>query len=159
VLSVVLNHDLRDDMTLITFDDGKVVFRDGAVGTEQACCCGGEPCSGPCDNDNLCEPNCECKDPDTGAIAVSGECEQSPCENEFDCFYCPEGTWRARTHPNETAFPGANKLTGGCCPVGEYTYPTGSTVANPALFSCVDEPEAIGSCCDGICFHISECPP
>jgi len=27
-------------MTLITFEDGKVVFRDGAVGTEQACCCG-----------------------------------------------------------------------------------------------------------------------
>lgn len=26
-------------MTLITFQDGKVVFRDGKVGTEQACCC------------------------------------------------------------------------------------------------------------------------
>jgi hypothetical protein len=29
-------------MTLITFQDGKVVMRDGKVGTEQACCCGGE---------------------------------------------------------------------------------------------------------------------
>jgi hypothetical protein len=27
-------------MTLITFQDGKPVLRDGAVGTEQACCCG-----------------------------------------------------------------------------------------------------------------------
>jgi len=25
-------------MTLITFEDGKAVFRDGKVGTEQACC-------------------------------------------------------------------------------------------------------------------------
>jgi hypothetical protein len=43
---VVLNHRLRDGnrqpMTLITFQDGKVVFRDGKVGTEEACCCGGE---------------------------------------------------------------------------------------------------------------------
>jgi hypothetical protein len=33
-------------MTLITFQDGQVVLRDGAVGTEQACCCGqgGECC-------------------------------------------------------------------------------------------------------------------
>jgi hypothetical protein len=29
-------------MTLITFQDGAVVFRDGKVGTEQACCCGQE---------------------------------------------------------------------------------------------------------------------
>ncbi len=28
-------------MTLITLQDGKVVLRDGKVGTEQACCCGG----------------------------------------------------------------------------------------------------------------------
>ena len=29
------------DMTLITLQDGKVVMRDGQVGTEQECCCGG----------------------------------------------------------------------------------------------------------------------
>jgi hypothetical protein len=28
-------------MTLITLQDGKIVLRDGKVGTEQACCCGG----------------------------------------------------------------------------------------------------------------------
>lgn len=29
-------------MTLITFQDGKPVMRDGKVGAEQACCCGGD---------------------------------------------------------------------------------------------------------------------
>ena len=40
---MVLNHHLRhgDGMTLITVQDGKIVLRDGQVGTEQACCCGG----------------------------------------------------------------------------------------------------------------------
>jgi hypothetical protein len=31
-------------MTLITFQDGKPVMRDGKVGTEQACCCGCSTC-------------------------------------------------------------------------------------------------------------------
>ena len=31
-------------MTAITLQDGKIVLRDGKVGTEQACCCGG-PCA------------------------------------------------------------------------------------------------------------------
>jgi hypothetical protein len=31
-------------MTLITFQDGKPVLRDGKVGTEQACCCGSGNC-------------------------------------------------------------------------------------------------------------------
>lgn len=31
-------------MTLITFQDGKPVFRDGKVGTEQECCCGCPSC-------------------------------------------------------------------------------------------------------------------
>ena len=41
---MVQYHDLRNGdinpMTLITFQDGQVVMRDGQVGTEQACCCG-----------------------------------------------------------------------------------------------------------------------
>lgn len=37
---MVFNHHLLNRrMTLITFQDGKVVMRDGQVGTEQACCC------------------------------------------------------------------------------------------------------------------------
>ena len=33
-------------MTLITFSEGKVIFRDGKVGTELSCCCG-SPCLCP----------------------------------------------------------------------------------------------------------------
>ena len=42
-------------MTLITLQDGKIVLRDGKVGTEQACCCGG----GECDCDAFCDGNFE----------------------------------------------------------------------------------------------------
>ena len=52
--AVVLGHhllNLNRSMTLITFQDGKPVFRDGKVGTEQECCCQqGCPCS-LCDED------------------------------------------------------------------------------------------------------------
>lgn len=34
-------------MTLITFQDGKAVMRDGQVGTEQECCCGEASCDCP----------------------------------------------------------------------------------------------------------------
>ena len=49
---VVLGHDLRNcngkPMTKITIQDGKVVMRDGKVGTEQACCCEQQcPCELP----------------------------------------------------------------------------------------------------------------
>ena len=38
---MVQHHHLRHGiMTLITLQDGKIVVRDGQVGTEQACCCG-----------------------------------------------------------------------------------------------------------------------
>lgn len=43
--AVVLDHDLcdGDGMTLITFQGGKAVVRDGKVGTEADCCCGCPP--------------------------------------------------------------------------------------------------------------------
>jgi hypothetical protein len=47
---VVLDHDVLNGyglMTLITFNDGKVLMRDGKVGTEQGCCCE----EGSCCND------------------------------------------------------------------------------------------------------------
>jgi hypothetical protein len=46
-------------MTLITLQDGKVVLRDGKVGTEQACCC---------------EPPCECSRY-SGSRLVHPDCE------------------------------------------------------------------------------------
>ena len=46
---MVLDHDLLNGiMTLITFDDGKVVMRDNKVGTEQACCCCQSTCGEDC---------------------------------------------------------------------------------------------------------------
>ena len=47
-------------MTHITFQDGRVVMRDGRVGTEQECCCGGcEDCTLTCcltiEGRNTCE--------------------------------------------------------------------------------------------------------
>lgn len=54
--AVVLNHHLLNgncSMTLITFQDGVAVMRDGKVGTEQACCC--EDGCAPCpDLESLC---------------------------------------------------------------------------------------------------------
>jgi hypothetical protein len=45
---VVQHHNLchGDGMTRITLQDGRVVLRDGKVGTQQGCCCGGGGC--PC---------------------------------------------------------------------------------------------------------------
>jgi hypothetical protein len=64
---VVLDHDLlygHGVMTLITFQDGKPVLRDGAVGTEQACCCGCDPCLV-----RLCAAYAICNDPnDTSSL-------------------------------------------------------------------------------------------
>jgi hypothetical protein len=60
----------------LTVQDGKLVLRDGAIGTEQACCC--KKCEGPCEDNEDCAPGCAC---------VDGECAQS-CVLDADC---PEG--------------------------------------------------------------------
>jgi hypothetical protein len=65
-------------MTLITIQDGKLVLRDGAIGTEQACCCA--KCSGPCDENEDCAPGCAC---------VDGECVPTGA-----CCYCQEYSQR-----------------------------------------------------------------
>jgi hypothetical protein len=39
---------------------GKLLLRDGKLGTGQACCC--NKCSGPCDGENPCPPGCVCVD-------------------------------------------------------------------------------------------------
>jgi hypothetical protein len=64
-------------MTSITVQDGQIVLRDGAIGTEQACCC--KKCSGPCEENEDCAPGCRC---------VDGECVEEcsgPCEENEDC--------------------------------------------------------------------------
>jgi hypothetical protein len=73
-------------MTSITVQDGQIVLRDGAIGTEQACCC--KKCEGPCDENEDCAPGCRCLD---------GECVSEcsgPCENGEECDLgcsCVEG--------------------------------------------------------------------
>jgi hypothetical protein len=67
---MVQRHDLRDRdgkrMTLITFQDGSPILKDGKIGTEQACCC-----ETPCDLSQLNQTtqpnvsittNCDCND-------------------------------------------------------------------------------------------------
>jgi len=71
---VVQHHNLCDDMTLITVQDGAVVMRDGQVGTEQACCCG-----------------CECIDltgPTRATVALDGPwVTGSPTYGAFGDYY------------------------------------------------------------------------
>ncbi len=57
-------------MTLITLQGGLVVLRGGLVGTEQACCCGGDPCI----------PGCECLSDGCGnnGFACDGNAQIDP---------------------------------------------------------------------------------
>jgi hypothetical protein len=75
-------------MTLITFQDGKVVFRDGAVGTEQACCCSTNVCclpDGTCSS-GLTQEQCENRE-----ILVCNLGQFTNCAGEFNCDPCPDG--------------------------------------------------------------------
>jgi len=67
-------------MTLITFEDGKVVFRDGAVGTEQACCC-----VPPCEENCVCILAGPCQ---AGGVYQTRQCvpeTSPPYENSTPC--------------------------------------------------------------------------
>ena len=59
----------------LTVQDGRLVVRNGALGTTQACCCGG--CSGPCESNGDCAPGCVC---------VDGECVTDACEPGYECI-------------------------------------------------------------------------
>jgi hypothetical protein len=68
-------------MTLITFEDGKVVFRDGAVGTGEACCCGP---SGECTADADC---CYC---DFATLTAIPTTEPNPADGFPGCSCVPD---------------------------------------------------------------------
>jgi hypothetical protein len=72
-------------MTSITVQDGKLVLRDGVIGTEQACCC--KKCEGPCDEENPCPEGCICCNGECVEEIPEGEC-CGPCDEENPC---PEG--------------------------------------------------------------------
>jgi hypothetical protein len=63
-------------VTRITVQDGKIVLRDGKVGTEEACCCGE---GGPCE----CPTECL---PDFGIRMIFGGRYDVVSENEPVCF-------------------------------------------------------------------------
>lgn len=77
-------------MTLITFQDGAVVFRDGQVGTEQACCCDQE-----CVCPNACVAGLEI------SLGVSPVCIDGIYSDFLNCvgggisatMYCDNGLW------------------------------------------------------------------
>jgi hypothetical protein len=77
--------------------DGKLLFVDGKLATDAACCCGDPRCSGPCEDDEACGECCKC---DLGTCVprctgnsygqqngfcdfadccVDGCCEENPC--------------------------------------------------------------------------------
>lgn len=55
-------------MSPLTVTNGNLLLRDGALGTEQACCC--NKCSGPCSTDVDCGEGCFC---------CGGQCEEVGC--------------------------------------------------------------------------------
>jgi hypothetical protein len=119
-------------MTLITFQDGKPVLRDGKVGTEQACCCQCGRCiiDGEWDCRYATKAQCEectttyyCENLETADVTVVDDCSECVGENVY-CYSTiegPCGTWE----PNAPCEP---------CPCEENA----------------DCPEG-QSCCDGIC--------
>ena len=69
-------------MTLAS-NNGKLILRDGKLGTGEACCCGG--CSGPCPAGvSECAPGCGCKD--SQCVPCSGPCDgENPCPEGCVC--------------------------------------------------------------------------
>lgn len=66
-----------DAVTLIAWQNGKPVFKNGRVATESACCCG--KCSGPCALSSDCTEGCRC---------LNGQCVNEcsgPCNSSEDC--------------------------------------------------------------------------
>ena len=66
-----------DAVTLIAWQNGRPVLKNGLVATEQACCCG--KCSGPCTTSVDCDPGCRC---------LGGQCVEQcsgPCASTEDC--------------------------------------------------------------------------
>lgn len=77
-------------MTKITLQDGRVVLRDGKIGTEQACCCG-EECVCPAD----------CVDGLQISLGNEPTCAGGFYSDFLDCtgggisasMYCSDGEW------------------------------------------------------------------
>jgi len=64
-------------MTLITFQDGKPLMKDGKVGTEQDCCCepGGGGSDGEGEGENLCDSADQASQPSVVVTGSTCSCE------------------------------------------------------------------------------------
>ena len=63
-----------DAVTLIAWQNGRPVIKNGLVATEQACCC--QRCGGPCETSADCPSGCVCDD---------GQCVSPCCFSGINC--------------------------------------------------------------------------
>ena len=73
-------------MTLITFQDGSPILKDGKIGTEQACCCG--KCAVPCPD--YCCPEGELGGFPPNGVFYLGDASQLSFTNVYDCEASPQ---------------------------------------------------------------------
>lgn len=107
-------------MTLITFQDGQVVMRDGQVGTEQACCC-----DQPCDLSQLnqtTQPNV--------SVTTNCECNNGTLNGDYPLLGADAtgASWSGTTTCDWTGFPSDAPISvsvGSDClvTVATYQYP------------------------------------
>jgi hypothetical protein len=158
-------------MTSITVQDGKILLRDGAIGTGQACCCGEPP---ECESDEDC-PEGEC--------CVDGQCGPCPCESDEDCpesECCNDGECGPCEEECSGPCDEENPCPEGCIccngecveeiPEGECCGPCDEENPCPEGCACVDgECETEAACCDALeslcleftdieCADSNECP-
>jgi hypothetical protein len=82
-------------MTLITFQGGKPVLRDGKVGTEQACCCGCIPCA--------CEKAVDYTFNQRGKWEL-GDTPPEPTEGEATAYNASDSCYLQTLTPCQTCF-------------------------------------------------------
>jgi hypothetical protein len=67
-------------MPAIAVQGGKIIIREGKIGTEQSCCC----------PNNECKSDADCGD---GRYCCDGTCQDSPCEPDCAASFFGQGWW------------------------------------------------------------------
>jgi hypothetical protein len=140
---VVLHYDLRHGdgkrMTLITFQDGKPLLnKDGKIGTEQACCCGGGCPPTECGGFILCNT----LDPESNPCPAGFNCCEGVCFAEA----CDPNGCNGWCGPEQDCPPGCDPTP--LCPFGCECVDGFCT----QVLLCVGEP-----CIEGLCDFGCEC--
>lgn len=131
-------------MSELTVDDGKLVVRNGALGTGQACCCGGGVCclpDGTCSTEYVTQAQCE-------------ECESTSTCQEYVFLENPEDQCPEGFTPD--GFGGCSRTTvvASCaeCPGYCTTVTSGTCGQWVSQQTCDPYP-----CCTGACTQDYEC--